>query len=346
MNNNIFMEKGVFQTSLWRETLHSIADCVVIITDDHVEKLYGVSLKKDLEKCGFNVYCFTFPVGESSKTRKWKEHIENQMLQAALGRDICIISLGGGVVGDLAGFVASTYCRGVPFVSIPTTLLAQVDACIGGKVGVNTPWSKNSIGVFYHPCMMIIDPDFLLSLSPLEILNGIAEIVKYALVFSKDLLKKLEEHVSLYELIEPSYRIKKEIVEKDPFEKGIRRILNFGHTIGHAIETLSNYQISHGQAIAIGMLLEAHCSCQMNYLREEELFAIKALLEDYGFSLSLPQKLSKEEFFRIMKLDKKASSSMPRFVVLEDLGKVSPFDGSYCAPMDFPMLKEALQWFA
>lgn len=280
----------------------------VIVTDSHVAALYGSLLKGPV---------ITFPPGEKSKTRQMKAYVEDKMLEMGLGRDITIIAVGGGVVTDLAGFVAATYCRGVSYISVPTTLLAMVDASIGGKVGVNTEHGKNLIGAFYNPEIIIVDPSVLKTLPEKEMLNGIAEIIKYGLILDPSLLEMpLGEN-----LIESCIALKQSIVEKDPFEKGLRRVLNFGHTIGHAIEAASSYTLSHGESIAIGMIVEGSFT-----LKE----SLRPLFEKKGFSLTLPKNFDEIKYEKALCLDKKALNQKPRFVLLEKKGKVMSFDGNYC----------------
>lgn len=278
----------------------------IVITDANVAHLY------ELPKPHLII-----EAGEKSKTRQMKEHLENQMLEMGLGRDCTVVAIGGGVVSDLAGFVAATYCRGVNLITIPTTLLAMIDASIGGKVGVNTEHGKNLIGTFYQPKMVLVDPNVLATLPEKEILNGTAEIIKYGLTLDSTLLD-----MNLgKELIEKCISLKQSIVEQDPFEKGLRRVLNFGHTIGHAIEAASSYEIGHGEAIAIGMVVEGSFT-----LRE----SLRPLFEKKGFSLKLPATFDEKKYEKALNLDKKSLNQKIRFVLLEKIGKVLPFNGNYC----------------
>jgi len=278
----------------------------VVITDENL---------KELAPAGFQI---VVPPGESSKTREWKARIEDQMLEAGFGRDCQIIAFGGGVINDLAGFVAATYCRGVAWIAIPTTLLAMVDASIGGKVAVNAPLGKNMIGAFHPPEEVIVDFNLLKSLPEREWKNGVAEIIKYGLIKDPSLL----EAPRSLKAIKRSIAIKKEIVAADPKEKGLRRILNFGHTVGHALEQLSDYQLSHGEAVAMGMRV----ATRMSGLRKEEIARVEACLDREGFE-EIP--LS-EKILEVIKLDKKARNGLPRFVLLEEIGKVRSFAGEYC----------------
>lgn len=342
--SEIVIEKGLLEKNDWIDALRKLGKRLCIITDHRVRDLLGSFFKERLQNLGFEVHLFSVPQGEQSKTRHQKELIEDHMQEAGLGRDTVLISVGGGVVSDLTGFIASTYCRGIPFVSIPTTLLGQVDASIGGKVGVNTAHGKNLIGAFYHPRFIFIDPDTLLTLSPKEFLNGIAEVIKYALIASKSLFEKLEKDCPMQEYIEEGCAIKMHVVEQDTQECGLRRILNFGHTIGHAIETLLEYRMGHGEAIALGMVLESHMSYSLGYLEKEDLLRIIALFEKYKFSFHLPSQIDENALKQLMSLDKKALGRTPRYVVLEEIGKVVPFAGHYCTAIDQNILQEAFQW--
>lgn len=322
-----------------------------LITDSQVEKLIATKLVESWKKEGIDVTLFSFPAGEEYKTRKTKEALEDQLLEHKFGRECCVIALGGGVVGDLAGFLAATYCRGVPLLSIPTTLLGMVDAGLGGKTGVNTPFGKNLIGAFHHPLALLIDPSFLSSLPEREWRNGSAEILKYGLISDRSLWEKMASSFSkwqkrdpefLQEIILQSCKIKKEMVEKDPHEKGIRRLLNFGHTVGHAIETLEKYQISHGEAIAIGMLLEGRMSVGLGKLKKEELEEMHALFKLYGLPLQLPKGITASHIQEVMSHDKKAKEGVPRLIILNSIGQADVCHGDYCTVIPHTILQEAL----
>lgn len=307
-------------------SLNYLGHHFVILTDESVAALYGHALLAKMERAGQKVSLITFPPGERSKNRAEKERIEDEMARRGVGRDGVVIALGGGVVTDLAGFVAATYCRGIPFVAIPTTLLAMVDACCGGKVAINTPWGKNLIGAFHSPSLLLIDPDVLQTLPKEEMLNGKAEILKYGWIADPTLL----EETSLEKVIETALRIKMEIVSQDPFEKGVRAVLNFGHTFGHAVESLAEYSVSHGQAVALGMALEAKLSAKMKLLPEEEALEVERRLKSEGFSLKMPQRYPTEALIEKLRQDKKGRLSQPRFVLLEKRGKVHVAKGAFC----------------
>jgi len=323
-----YFDSKIISSAFFLDTLRGLGHKFAIITDDKVARMHGESLLGVLGKAGLEAAIFTFPSGEENKTRQTKELIEDAMQQARFGRDSCVIALGGGVVSDLAGFVASTYCRGVSYVVVPTTLLAMVDASIGGKNGVNTPFGKNLVGSFYAPEAIFLDPEFLTTLPDSEIRNGITEMIKHGIVADEKHFRKLEEAEPIENLIVESSAIKLLIVEQDPLESGLRRILNFGHTVGHAIETVSQHQISHGEAVAMGMLIESYLSWKQHYLSDEAFNRIKNLIKRYYPLMKFP--FSFEPILETMRLDKKGAVGKPRFVMIKDIGVVMPFDGSYC----------------
>ena len=334
--------------------LKPLAARFAIITDNTLAPLYGVQLQQDLITWGLDVHLFSFPSGEPYKTRETKELLENQLFEKGLGRDTCVIGLGGGVVTDLAGYLAATYCRGIPLVMIPTSLLGMVDASIGGKTGVNVPYGKNMVGCIYRPKKVVIDLATLKSLSQREMANGVVEIIKHGLIADCSLFEDLEKHpkqlLALDPLVLPkvvfaSCRIKKEIVEQDEKEKGKRHLLNFGHTIGHALEKLSHYSLSHGEAIAIGLLVESYLSLKQGALDQTAFARVEKLLIQYGLSLQLPARFPIQKLLESMALDKKSLKGQPRFVMINAIGCPVIFrDSSYCSHIEESTLKHALQW--
>lgn len=317
-----------------------------IITDSTVKEQYG----KVLEHLDTNI--FTFPSGELSKTRASKAMLEDLLLSHLFGRDCLLIGMGGGVACDLVGFLASTYCRGVRLVLIPTTLLAMVDASVGGKTGVNTSYGKNMIGTFYPAEQVLIDGAFLKTLPPQEIANGMAEVIKYSLIHSKALFDQLDliQNDSLdlnwiMPIIRESVKIKKEIVEEDPFEqKGRRRVLNYGHTIGHALEKLEHYALPHGYAVAIGMIVAAFISHEMGFLKRRDIEHIQNVCTRHQIRLKLSRRYEIDEVLSALALDKKTVKSTPRFVLLKAIGEVHPFKGDYCTEVPFEILEKSITW--
>lgn len=307
-----------------------IANAYAIITDSNVEKIYGKKLLQDFKNKDIHAHLISFPAGEKSKSRKIKEKIEDRMLELALGRDTCIIALGGGVAGDVAGFAAATYMRGIPCIQVPTTLLAMVDSSIGGKVAVDTLHAKNAIGAFHQPKKVIADLNFLKSLPKKEMANGLAEMIKHALVKDKGFFSFLEKNIGRilncdFAILEPAVkmncRIKASVVMQDEKERGMRKILNYGHTIGHAVESALSYKISHGNAIAIGMSYAAKISAKLGFLDEESAIRQGNLLEHAGLPHKLSHsKLKPQKIIERMRYDKKITGSRLNFVLLNSIG--------------------------
>lgn len=300
---------------------------LAIITDSNVLKIHSVSLSEKLD--GKEHMFFPFPAKEEAKSRKTKERLEDLMLSHGFGKDCAIVGFGGGVVTDVAGFVAATYMRGVPYFAIPTTLVGMVDAAIGGKTAVNTFQAKNAIGCYYPAENVFIDPSYLDTLPEQEILNGFAEVYKYAFIADPELLR-VEK---MTDLIAMSCQVKKMVVEKDMRDAGYRRVLNFGHTIGHGLEAASNYQIPHGLAVANGMLAESWISYALGFLPKEDLDLIENTLKHYP----KPPPLPKKKIFEALAFDKK-----PGFVLLKRIGMPHEFDGAYCAPVKEELIETAL----
>lgn len=333
--------------------LKDLASRFAIITDENVKELYGNALLESLRAFGLNVELFSFPGGELYKTRETKEDLEDQLLEKGFGRDSCIIALGGGIAIDLAGFIAATYCRGIPLVMMPTSLLAMVDACIGGKTGVNVLSGKNLIGAIYQPKKVIIDTSVLHTLPQKEFSGGIVEMIKHGLIADASLFKYLEDHFSeileqnlprLEKAIFESCRIKKQIVEQDEKEKGLRRLLNYGHTVGHALEKLTHYHLSHGEAVAIGLLVESYISYELGFLDHEVVTRIKKILVHYLLPLQFSYRFSSEAIIEAMRSDKKSLKGTPRFALIQAIGEPLSFEGCYCTPVDAPIIKKAIQW--
>jgi len=301
---------------------------LVIITDPTVNRLYGDTLNKCLIKEGFNVTTLLVPEGEEQKSLETAGRLYHELTNCYAERTTPVLALGGGVIGDLAGFVAATYLRGVPLIQIPTTLLAQVDSSIGGKVAVDHGQMKNKIGVFYQPRLVIADTDTLRTLPAKELANGLAEVIKSAAIRDSNFFAFLEKNIdgiksldekALEEIVFQSVKIKAEIVEKDERDSGLRGILNYGHTIGHAIESASDFKVGHGSAIAIGMVAAARISNQMGILDEDGLVRLRNMIEKADLPTEMPN-LKLEEIIQAMKHDKKVLKDKVRFVLLKSIG--------------------------
>ncbi len=324
-----------------------------IIADQTVAALYASPLSQWLCDNGIINQIITFPAGESFKTRAIKEQMEDQLFFNGFGRDSVIVALGGGVVTDLGGYLAATYCRGIPLIMMPTSLLAMVDAGIGGKVGINVPFGKNMLGSIYQPRLVLIDSSSLKSLPKKEIQNGFVEMIKHGLVADSHYFNFLEDNADeliqldsqlIQKAIYQSCLIKKGIVERDEREDNRRRILNFGHTIGHALETLTAHSLSHGEAVAIGILVESYIALQSGYLNIEIFKRIHTIFKRYELPLVLPNKISINHLLEAMALDKKSINQTPRFVMLNQMGSVHEFQSNYCTSVDKDTIKKACAW--
>lgn len=319
---------------------------VVIITDDNIKKLYQDEIKK-IQCC----LVISVKPGEDSKTRKIKQDIEDKILEKNLGRDTVIIAFGGGVIGDLSGFIASTYNRGVTFIQVPTSLLAMVDSSVGGKTGINTRHGKNLLGTIYQPDAVFTGINFLKTLSEEEFCNGISEIVKMSLILDKDLFNFIKDNhekilskdeKTLIHIIKRSIQLKKYVVERDEKEKGLRQILNFGHTIAHAIEAESKFKIKHGLAVSLGMIVESKISFIERNLSEKELDEIINLIRRLKLPYRLDRKVDKDKLLSLMKNDKKSVSSIPRFIILDNIGKVKSKDSVFSYKIEKETIKKAI----
>lgn len=323
----------------------------VIITDSLVKKIYGNKLLNVLERVMPRTFLLSFPAGEKSKNQRTKTFLEEQMLKKQCGRDTLIIALGGGVVGDMAGFAAATYMRGIPYVQIPTTLLAMVDSSLGGKTGIDTPQGKNLIGAFWQPKKIIVDLDILKALPFKQILNGYYEIVKMGITSNRKLFERAEENLkgaknrnlnALEYLITESLKIKARIVEKDEKENDGRMILNFGHTIGHALEQLSGYKLTHGEAVALGVIAEAKISVLDGVLSTASFRRIERLLVKSGIDKSILHKWTAKQIITAARKDKKTRSGRLRMVLIKEIGRLHRRQGLTASFIDDEMIKRAL----
>ena len=306
------------------------ADKLVVITDTRVQGLYGDALVRDLNEGGFAATTVSIPEGEEQKSLETAGRLYRELTDCYAERTTPILALGGGVIGDLAGFVAATYMRGVPLVQIPTTLLAQVDSSIGGKVAVDHGQLKNKIGVFYQPALVIADVDVLSTLPANELANGLAEVIKSAAIKDRNFFSFLEDNIervktlekdTLEEVVFRTAKIKAEVVTKDERDLGLRNILNYGHTIGHAIETVSDFQMEHGRAVAIGMLVAAKISNRQGILADTEMLRLRNVIGAAGLPTEMPG-YKTGDLIQSMKHDKKVLRDKVRFVLLKSIGDV------------------------
>jgi len=298
-----------------------------IISDNNVATLFAKSVKKSLISAGFQPTLITIPAGERSKTLEEAGAICDQMITAGLDRQSFVIGLGGGVVGDISGFVAAIYYRGIPHIQIPTTLLAMVDSSIGGKTGVNTRDGKNLIGAVHHPLLVIDDIDVLKTLPRREFNQGFAEIIKHAVIADAKMFRTLQSWKAggapaLQKLIKRNIRIKSKIVAKDERDRtGERALLNFGHTVGHAIERAADYrQFLHGEALSLGIVAACAISIRRAGLSSDERDAIVDLLRQFALPTTLPKNFPRERVFDALKFDKKFEGGKVRFVVTPRIG--------------------------
>lgn len=298
----------------------------LVITQPFAKSGYVRLLEKSLCDANIQPIFSIIPSGEKVKNLRTVEKLYHECVKGKLDRTSCIIAFGGGVVGDIAGFVAATYLRGIPLVQVPTTLIAMVDSSIGGKTGVDLPEAKNFVGSFYQPVLVWMDPSTLESLPDREMRNGMAEVIKYGIISDEKLFKLLEKSISysLPTLVTRCVKIKADIVSKDEREiRGLREILNFGHTLGHAIETVTNYTTyKHGEAISIGMCAAGSISERMRLWRAEENVKMQDLIRRAGLPVRLKKILSPNEILGVLKRDKKVRAGELRCVLPVRIGKV------------------------
>jgi len=329
INRNILAKIGVFISERFKPSR------VVIITHPSIRILFGKTIESGLSTASNSLDFIEIPEGETSKSLQQVEFVIDRMLEMNCDRKTVLIAFGGGVVGDLTGFIAATYQRGISFVQIPTTLLAQVDSSVGGKTAVNHLRGKNMIGAFYQPRLVVIDLDTLQTLPKKEFRAGLAEVVKYGVIADANLFNFIENNTQeilslnsacLEYIIETSCAIKSKVVEKDERENRHRMILNFGHTFGHSIETLTNYtQYLHGEALAIGMVQAAWLSAEIGRCNDDVPIRITSLLKKIGLPTQLPN-LKANDIIESMYHDKKTSHNKLRFILTKAIGSVEIVD--------------------
>jgi 3-dehydroquinate synthase len=327
------------------------AHAYALIADHRVAELHGVALHGALRAAGLEAHLFTFPAGEWNKTRETWAELSDAMLQARIGRDGAVIAFGGGVAGDLAGFVAATYLRGLPCVQVPTTLLAMIDSSVGGKTGVDVPAGKNLIGAFHQPRAVVADVDVLATLPKAQVAAGMAEAIKHGVIADAAYFASLADAgpalardvAHLEPVVRRSVEIKASVVAADEREAGRRQILNFGHTIGHAIEAGSGFDLLHGEAVAIGMAAEATLAEALGVAERGLRSAIVGMLERYLLPTTLPEKLGNDDLLETMRTDKKVRSKRVRFALPRRLGEMAQSaDGAWTVEAADAVIRHAL----
>lgn len=331
-----------------------------IITDENVKILYANLLENKMIEAGFNVKVFSIPSGEKYKTREMKAKIEDEMLEAGYRKDSCIIAMGGGVVTDLAGFLAATFCRGIPFINYATTFLAAADAAIGGKTAVDTSKATNMIGLIIQPQKVYIDLKTWETLPNKEIQNGLAETIKHACIADYEFFEFLESNICtikecnrniveqqkyLEYICEKNLEIKYNVVVKDEHEQGLREILNLGHTLGRAIEAASEYKLSHGMAVSIGMAAETYLAHKQGMLSMDEMKRVVDLYKKAGLPVKINKQIIKNNIFDKIQADKKVRKGEVRFVLQEGIGKIRQFgENEYSKPIDIELIDEVIEF--
>ena len=310
---------------LQQRLLHGPA---ALVCDCNVDPLYADRVLASLQCAGIEVSKVTLPAGEEHKTIQTVADLWSGFLRAGVERNSVIIALGGGVTGDLTGFAAATYLRGVPWVNVPTTLLAMVDSSLGGKTGADLPQGKNLIGAFHAPSLVLSDPMTLATLPPSELRGGLSETLKHGVIADEVLFQQLktkgwpQEIKAVTSLIRRAVAVKAAIIEADPYEKGLRQALNFGHTVGHGIETASDYRLSHGECVAIGMHIETRLAEKIGLAKQGLSDELGYTLSTLGLPVSIPADIDRDVIRKTMFLDKKRNRKEIHFALPEDIGKM------------------------
>jgi len=317
-----------------------------------VAELYGSRVLGLLREAGLEARLFPFPNGEWNKTRETWAELTDAMLKARVGRDGAVVALGGGVTGDLAGFVAATFLRGVPHVQVPTTLLAMIDASIGGKTGVDVPAGKNLVGAFHQPSFVLADIETLATLPKPHVSAGMAEALKHAFIADAAYLDALladaalirgKDLAALERVVTRSLAIKSQVVAADPLETGRRQVLNFGHTVGHAVEARSGYALLHGEAVAIGMAVEASLAESVGIAERGLAAAVRAALERFGLPVRVPDEISTDDLLEAIQSDKKVRARALRFALPTRVGEMlQRADGAWTVDVEPQEILQAI----
>ncbi|MDJ0659839.1 MAG: 3-dehydroquinate synthase [Crocosphaera sp.] len=331
---NIIIEPNGLGNLGQKLTSLNLGKKILVISNPEIFNYYGKTVINALTQGGFEVFSHLIPAGETHKTLETIAQIYDIALKHRLERSSTLLALGGGVIGDMTGFAAATWLRGINFVQVPTSLLGMVDASIGGKTGVNHPQGKNLIGAFYQPRLVLIDPIVLKTLPIREFRAGMAEVIKYGVIWNSNLFKQLEEENKLdsldninletvQEIITQSCQAKVDVVSQDEKEAGLRAILNYGHTIGHAIESLTGYsKINHGEAVAIGMVAAGKIAVKLGMWEEEMTQRQENLIRQAGLPVSIDSTLNSQKIVESLHLDKKVKAGKVRFILPSNIGQV------------------------
>ena len=328
------------------------ANRYAVITDSNVVRGHAERVVQVLGSVGTRT--FTVPAGEASKTRETWARLTDELLEGGFGRDSAIIAVGGGVIGDLAGFVAATFMRGIKYVQVPTSLIAMIDASVGGKTGVDTPRGKNLVGAFHQPAAVVADPAVLGTLPPAHFRAGLAEALKHGVIADGMYLERTISDTPMLldaasrradateALVARSIEIKAEIVRRDEREQGLRQVLNFGHTIGHAIEAATGYTLLHGECVAIGMVYEATMAVKMGVAGPGTARDVRRAVDRVGLPTAIPAGVTIDRLLALMRADKKVRSGALRFALPREIGAMASGDGTWSVPVDESVVRGVL----
>ena len=330
INYDIIIENGsLSKVGAYASSVFKSGSKAAVISDDTVASLYLETVKTSLSAAGYTVVSYIFPHGEDSKSAENLFHIYNFLIEEQVTRSDFIVALGGGVVGDLAGYAAATYLRGIRFMQIPTTFLAAVDSSVGGKTAINIPAGKNLIGAFWQPSLVVCDTETFRTLPPVTFADGVAETVKYGMISSAPLFERLEQgnlDAEIDEIVAHCVSIKRDVVEQDEHDNGLRMILNYGHTLGHAIEKVTEHSVTHGQGVAMGMLLIARLGEKLGYHSADLTRRLEACLKLYNLPTQYGGSVA--DLGEAVLRDKKRAGSSIRLIFVKEIGsaEIVPLD--------------------
>ena len=333
---------------------HAPAHRYALVSDSNVGEIYGESTILQLKDAGLSAELFTFEAGERNKSRATWSELTDGLLRAGFGRDSCLIAMGGGVTGDLGGFVAATYMRGIPVVQVPTSLVAMIDASIGGKTGVDVEAGKNLVGAFHPPNLVLADPDVVATLPRAERAQGMIEAVKHGAIMDEVYFTELDQEMpaildgeaaSLERAVARSVELKSAVVSEDEREAGRREILNFGHTLGHAIEAACSFRVPHGTAVACGMILEARLGASLGVTGPDVVERLVQAVGRVGLPSSIPDSAAPDDIMTYLASDKKVRHGQTRYVLLSEIGAVHPADGSWSHPIEEDIVSDLVSSF-